>query len=161
MSTYRSHPFIFFSSVFHTTVQTLTQFFSHHVLNLLRSRCWPPQHLALTWRVSDIWPCADAVLVIDVHQRGPQSHHSFPLAHPAGVQVCRSLKKNKKKSICQSNTGSSLLAKQAPRNMGSFSREMCRHAPQKVSLRRHKGPASWPACFHSKKMQNVHQKAES
>lgn len=49
--------------------------------------------LQLTWRCDDVWLRADAALVIYVDESGPQGHHSFPLAHSAGVQIWKAFKR--------------------------------------------------------------------
>lgn len=109
--------FVCFFKVSHTTVQTLAtwQNFFHQVLNLLQSQCGHP--LALTWCVSDIWHRTDTVLIVNVHQRGPQSHHSFSFAHSAGVQVCRN--NNQKRKNPFTNQIYDKPVSQVPRIMSS------------------------------------------
>lgn len=137
--------------VSHTTVQTLAswQHFFHHVLHFLESQCCHP--VALTWCVSDIWPRTDTVLIVNVHQCGPQSHHSFSFAHSAGVQVCRNNNRKKKKSLCKQNLCCS--CKPSVQNYQQFFQEDVPTCTGEVSLWHHEGPAYWPASLYFKNVE--------
>lgn len=62
----------------------------------------PFPRLLLTCRCDDPWLLADAVLIVDVDERGPQSHHSFAFAHSAGAQVWKEAKKGESGFRCSS-----------------------------------------------------------
>lgn len=54
-----------------------------HYVQMCADSWW----LWLTWRCEDIWLFGDVTFIIDVDNGGPQSDHTLPFAHSAGVQI--------------------------------------------------------------------------